>query len=63
LAYLNNSIIGAAAGVSSAFHSPLGGVMFALEEAISYYEADIILQTLFTSGLSYITVGLFSKYK
>ena len=41
---------GAAAGVSTAFGAPLGGVLFSLEEASSYFPANTLLQAFLASA-------------
>lgn len=33
---------GISAGIACAFRAPIGGVMFALEEAISFFDAETI---------------------
>lgn len=50
---------GAAAGFAAAFRAPLGGVLFVLEEAISYFHPLLILKTIFTTFITYMLAGWF----
>ncbi|KAL7749361.1 hypothetical protein RI367_005232 [Sorochytrium milnesiophthora] len=49
--------IGAASGMASAFQAPIGGVMFALEEAMSFYEPSMLIRTLFAAVISMLVLG------
>eukprot|EP00038_Savillea_parva_P006432 m.163767 g.163767 ORF g.163767 m.163767 type:complete len:767 (-) comp12336_c0_seq1:155-2455(-) len=47
---------GAAAGIACAFRAPIGGVIFALEEAISHFDANLIVRTYFVCVIAYFTL-------
>eukprot|EP00118_Oscarella_pearsei_P005343 m.24520 g.24520 ORF g.24520 m.24520 type:complete len:776 (+) comp28632_c0_seq2:64-2391(+) len=44
---------GAAGGIAAAFHAPIGGVIFAIEEAISFFNAKLIARTYLTCATAY----------
>eukprot|EP00158_Paraphelidium_tribonemae_P006991 Partr_v1_DN28063_c0_g1_i2_m57260 putative chloride channel len=49
---------GAAAGVAAAFSAPLGGVLFALEEAMSFFHPSLIFQTLCCAIFAFLAKGI-----
>jgi chloride channel 7 len=52
---------GAAAGVSSAFHAPIGGLLFVMEEVSTLWRLTLTWQTFFCSMLATFTTSLFSS--
>ena len=52
---------GAAAGISSAFGAPVGGLLFAMEEMSSFWSMELSWQVLFCSMVSAFTTDLFNS--
>ncbi|KAJ3090464.1 hypothetical protein HK102_003681 [Quaeritorhiza haematococci] len=48
--------LGASAAIAAVFRSPIGGVMFALEEATSFFEPSMLLRTAFATVFTYLLV-------
>lgn len=54
----NFVVIGAAAGIAVAFRAPIGGVVFVLEEAISFFDAKLIFRAYFVCAVSYYALQI-----
>ncbi|KDP44103.1 hypothetical protein JCGZ_05570 [Jatropha curcas] len=53
---------GAAGGVAAAFRAPVGGVLFALEEAASWWRSALLWRTFFTTAVVAIVLRAFIDY-
>ncbi len=55
-------VAGAAAGVTAAFGTPLGGVLFALEEALSHWSGRVTMMALMCSAFSYYSLNTLKSF-
>ncbi|CAJ2649264.1 unnamed protein product [Trifolium pratense] len=53
---------GAAAGVTAAFRAPVGGVLFALEEAASWWRSALLWRTFFTTAVVAVVLRSFIQF-
>lgn len=54
--------VGTAAGVSVAFNAPIGGVLFAFEEAASFFPNHVLWRSFFASALAELTLKRLNPY-
>lgn len=54
--------VGTAAGVSVAFNAPIGGVLFAFEEAASYFPNRVLWRSFFASALAELTLKMMNPF-
>ncbi|KAJ1564559.1 hypothetical protein HK096_007401 [Nowakowskiella sp. JEL0078] len=52
--------IGAGCGISAALSSPIGGILFVLEEVASYFELTMLKRLFFGSFAAYVVVQLYN---
>ncbi|XP_023552785.1 chloride channel protein CLC-c-like isoform X1 [Cucurbita pepo subsp. pepo] len=53
---------GAGAGVAAAFRAPVGGVLFALEEAASWWRSALLWRTFFTTAVVAVVLRGFMEF-
>lgn len=54
--------MGAAVGFAAAFGAPVGGVLFALEEVASFYDAKLVWRTLSATTVACFVIALCERY-
>lgn len=54
--------IGTAAGVAVAFNAPIGGVLFAFEEAASYFPNRVLWRSFFAAALAELTLRVMNPF-
>ena len=54
--------VGTAAGVSVAFNAPIGGVLFAFEEAASYFPNRVLWRSFLSSAIAELTLKLMNPF-
>lgn len=54
--------VGTATGVSVAFNAPIGGVLFAFEEAASYFPNRVLWRSFFASALAELTLKVINPF-
>ncbi|PIA51193.1 hypothetical protein AQUCO_01100196v1 [Aquilegia coerulea] len=69
LRYFNNDrdrrdliTCGAASGVCAAFRSPVGGVLFALEEVTTWWRSALLWRTFFSTAVVVVVLRVFIQY-
>lgn len=69
LRYFNNDrdrrdliTCGAASGVCAAFRSPVGGVLFALEEVASWWRSALLWRTFFSTAVVVVVLRAFMQF-
>lgn len=54
--------VGTAAGVSVAFNAPIGGVLFAFEEAANYFPNRVLWRSFFASAIAELTLKMMNPF-